>query len=67
MNVNFEVNTCTMDDGKVTSILYMYGYTDDNMELAEAERLHQALGKAIERAKAMEDFHRRYSKGGGAS
>ena len=62
MNVNFEVNTCTFDDGRVTSILYMYDYKDDNMELDEAVKLYEALGKAIERARAMEAYHKKYRK-----
>ncbi|MBR0047309.1 MAG: hypothetical protein IJP75_10625 [Bacteroidaceae bacterium] len=64
MNVNFEVNTCTLDDGKVTSILYMDGYENDNMELEDAIKLHKALGNAIDRAQAMESFFNRYKKGG---
>lgn len=64
MSVNFEVNTSTFDDGHVTTILYMYGYENDNMELPEAIKLYEALGKAIERAKAMEAYHKKYKEGG---
>ncbi len=64
MNVRFEVNTCTFDDGRVTSILYMDGYENDNMELPDAIKLHKALGQAIERAKAMEAYHKKYREGG---